>query len=155
MHYGVNSVNCLREDKEIIRPFLVAHGTTKRKLTKGRHWIERLHDKIITDKSQGFKIITDIRYDDYEDDEVSWLKNELNGVLVHVSQFSHRPSDHNDGGGLKVFKAPVNSEEARNDPKVKSKSDFQVEWEFLKSGQISELSPYVDDFVKWLSETKR
>jgi hypothetical protein len=154
LHYNIDPVNCPREEKEVVRPFLVAHGATKRKLTGGRHWINLLHDKIIKDKSHGFKVITDIRYDDYENDEVSWVKNELGGTLVHVSQFTHEP-DSNEGALVRRFREPANSEEARSDPRVKNKSDFQVEWEFLKSGQINELSPYVDNFVKWLTESKR
>jgi hypothetical protein len=130
---------------------LVAHGITKRKLTEGRYWIEILHDKIIKDDFNGVKIITDIRYDDYEGDEVGWLKDELNGVLVHISQFSYR-SDANEGALVKEVKAAANSEEERNDPKVKEKSDFQIEWELLESGHIDELSPYVDNFMKWLQE---
>jgi hypothetical protein len=155
LHYRINSTDCTREEKEVIRPFLVAHGTTKRKLTEGRHWIETLHEKIIKDDFKGIKVITDIRYDDYENDEVSWLRDELNGILVHVSQYelisknSFKPSQ---GPFDKKFLPPANSEEARNDPKVKKKSDFQIEWEFLKSGQISELSPYVDNFIEWLQK---
>jgi len=149
LHYRVDSVDCDREEKETIRPFLVAHGSAKRKLSGGRHWIDKLNDKIIKDKFRGFKVITDIRYDDYDNDEVSWLQNELNGVLVHVSQFSYVP-DYGEGALIKEFLEPANSEERQNDPKVKQKSDFQIEWEFLKSGQIDELSPYVDNFIKWL-----
>jgi hypothetical protein len=151
LHYGIDPVDCARDQKEIIRPFLVAHGITKRKLTEGRYWIEILHDKIIKDDFNGVKIITDIRYDDYEGDEVGWLKDELNGVLVHISQFSYR-SDANEGALVKEVKAAANSEEERNDPKVKEKSDFQIEWELLESGHIDELSPYVDNFMKWLQE---
>ena len=155
LHYQIDSVNCDRETKEVIRPFLVAHGTTKRKLTQGRHWIEKLQNKILTDPFHGFKVITDIRYDDYENDEVSWLQDELNGILVHVSQHELRSENLYKpqlGSFSKKFREPVNSEEARNDPKVKRKSNFQIEWEFLKNGQIEELSPHVDNFTKWLNE---
>tara|TARA_Y100000593_G_C4297460_1_gene331411 strand:+ start:243 stop:923 length:681 start_codon:yes stop_codon:yes gene_type:complete len=160
MHYGIDSVECSRDQKEIIRPFLVFHGTTKRHNTNGRHWIEKLNDKLIKDPVSGLKIITDIRYDDYENDEVSWLKNELNGTLVHVSQFEYRRretyisqeemANGNQGTLVKKFKDPVNSEEARNDPKIKEKSDYEIEWEFIKNGQIDELNCYIDDFIKWL-----
>ena len=32
-------------------------------------------------------VITDVRYDEYNNDEVDWLKNELGGTLVHLSQY--------------------------------------------------------------------
>ena len=40
------------------------------------------------------------------------------------------------------------------DPKLKQKSDFQIEWEFIKNGQIEELSPYVDNFINWLLDDR-
>jgi hypothetical protein len=151
MHYHVDSVNCDRDQKEIIRPFLVAHGTTKRKLSKGRHWIEKLHNKLIKGDKSKFKIVTDIRYDDYDNDEVSWLRNELGGVLVHVSQYTIE----NTHGPVRCFREPVNSEEARNDPKIKEKSDYEIEWEFIKNGRIEELESYIDDFLKWLFDHEK
>ena len=146
MHYGIDSVNCSREDKENIRPFLVFHGTNKRRNTNGRHWIEKINDKIIKDKFNGLKIVTDIRYDDYENDEASWLKDEIGGVLVHVSQYTVE----NTHSPVRCFKEPANSEEARNDPKLKEKSDYEIEWEFIKDGRIDKLNCYIDDFIKWL-----
>jgi len=170
MHYGIDSVDCSREEKEIIRPFLVFHGTTKRHASKGRHWINKLNDTLINDKRSGFKIVTDIRYDEYENDEVSWLKNELNGILVHISQFEYQravaaemfndprelwiPEEKNENL-LRLFKAPVNSEEARNDPIIKEKSDFQIEWEFIKNGQIDKLGSYIDNFIDWLVDHEK
>ena len=161
MHYNIDSVDCDREDKEIIRPLLVAHGVAKRNLSNGRHWIDLLNDKLIKNKSKGFKVVTDIRYDDFENDEVSWLQNELGGVLVHVSQFTEGWDHYQTESGksewalARQFMAPANEEELRNDHKLKNKSDFQVEWEHIENGQIEELSPYVDNFIKWLTEQKK
>ena len=150
MHYGIDSQACTREEKEIIRPLLVFHGGLKRQASEGRYWIEKLKGRLTKDKFNGFKIITDIRYDEYENDEVSWLKNELNGILVHVSQYEIKSG----GDGLnshagQFFRAPANPEEERNDPIIREKSDFQIEWEFIKNGQISELNSYIDDFIEW------
>jgi hypothetical protein len=144
MHYGIDSQACTREEKEIIRPLLVFHGGLKRQASEGRYWIERLKDRLVKDKFNGFKIVTDIRYDEYENDEVSWLKNELNGILVHVSQYEMK-------SGRQYFRAAANPEEERNDPIIREKSDFQIEWEFIKNGQISELNSYIDNFIEWLN----
>ena len=122
MHHHVDPVNCNRDQKEIIRPFLVAHGSAKRSLSHGRHWIEKLHNKIIAGDRSKFKIITDIRYDDYENDEADWLQRELGGVLVHVSQY--KISACVDDSIMRMFLKPANAEEARNDPKLKEKSNF-------------------------------
>ena len=157
MHYGIDSVTCSREEQELISAFLVYHGTAKRRASEGRHWIDKLNDSIINDKSGNYKIITDIRYDEYENDEVSWLKNELNGILIHVSMYSESGAFTPRIGEWDTprnFKPPANKEESRNDPKIKEKSNFLIEWKFLENGQIDELHPHVDEFVRWLSQQK-
>ena len=150
MHYQIDSVNCIRSHKETIRPFLVLHGATKRSQSEGRYWIDKLNDTVEKGDNSKFKIITDIRYDDYENDEVSWVQNELDGVLVHISQYTEELDAHTNML-VKKFRTPANSEEARNDPKLKEKSNFQIEWEFINNGQIEELNTYVDNFVAWLT----
>ncbi|MAF43688.1 MAG: hypothetical protein CMI54_05930 [Parcubacteria group bacterium] len=158
MHYGIDSVTCSREEKEIIRPFLVFHGSTKRKQTEGRHWIEKLQDEIVRSKGPGLKVVTDIRYDDYENDEASWLQNELSGKLIHLSMYTMepdmnptpQPSRCGTRTLVKKYRAPINSEEARNDPKLIKKSDYRAEWKFINNGQINELEPYIDNFLSWL-----
>ena len=82
--YGINSSNCTRKQKDTIRPLLVAHGEIKRKLSNGRHWVEILNKELAPDK---INIITDIRFNKYEKDEVYWLKSEINGVLIHLSRY--------------------------------------------------------------------
>ena len=82
--YGINSSNCTREEKDTIRPLLVAHGVIKRELSNGRHWVEMLNKELAPDK---INIITDVRFNKYEKDEVHWLKKEINGVLIHLSRY--------------------------------------------------------------------
>ena len=43
---------------------------------------------------------------------------------------------------------------AANDPKLKEKSDFQIEWEYLKNGHIDELNIYIKKFIGWLDQEK-
>ena len=82
--YGIDSFNCTREEKDLIRPFLVAHGEIKRKLSNGRHWVDQVTSELAPEK---INIITDVRFNEYEKDEVYWVKNEINAVLIHISQF--------------------------------------------------------------------
>jgi len=116
--YGIDSLNCSREEKNIIRPFLVAHGQIKRNLSSGRHWINRLEKELDPKK---INIITDIRFSEYDKDESSWIKNEMNGVLIHISRFDNI-------NGKRVFIPPANEAEMINDPKVKADSDFVLNW---------------------------
>ena len=124
-HYGIDPVNCSRREKETIRPFLVFHGSQKRNRTHGRYWIEKLNDD-----SKNI-VVTDIRYDDYEKDEVHWLKEELGGKLIHLRQYEQIP-DSNEGALLRHYKEPINDEEARNDPKIREKADYKIDWLHMK-----------------------
>ena len=95
-NFSINPITCSREEKNLIRSCLVSHASVKRKLTEGRYWLEKV-DRQIKDYTfkqllddgeiSEYSCITDIRYNQYENDEVSWLKNELGGILVHISQF--------------------------------------------------------------------
>ena len=116
--YGIDSSNCSREEKDLIRPFLVAHGQIKRKLTSGRHWIDLLQKELDPNK---INIITDVRFDEYDKDEAAWIKDEINGVLVHISRFDNVNEK-------RVFVPPANDAEMKNDPKLLDKADFILNW---------------------------
>ena len=155
--YGIDALDCSREEKEIIRPFLVFHGNLKRKITGGRYWIDNLDKAIQAGIRQGVLkddttlVITDVRYDEYEYDEVTWVKDKLNGCLVHLSQYTEEP-DFGEGALIRKFKEPANPSEARNDPQIKSKADYIIEWEYIKDGQIEMLNKYIDDFLNWYNK---
>ena len=151
--YDIHPLTCSRKEKDLIRPFLVFHGTFKRNLTEGRHWIEQLNKKINKNNlTNSIVVITDIRYDDYPKDEVYWLKEELGGVLVHISMYEEVPSLC--GSHTKNFRKPINSEEARNDPKLESQADYIVQWKKAKNDKEKKLEPYIDGFISWLDREK-
>ena len=152
--YGIDPITCSRQEKDLIRPLLVTHGSIKRLRSEGRHWINQLNSKILKNKVKDkIVIITDIRYDDYQKDEVYWLKEELGGYLVHISKYrvEEAVSKKNwpQKEANKVFTPPANQEETRNDPKLKRKANYLIEWEKVQKPEL-ELSPYIDNFLKWL-----
>tara|TARA_Y100000310_G_C20687347_1_gene819949 strand:+ start:1950 stop:2576 length:627 start_codon:yes stop_codon:yes gene_type:complete len=156
-HYGIDPLRCSREDKEKIRGFLVCHGTFKRHLTNGRHWIERATEQI-EEVKRDFKhvIVSDVRYAEYEKDETHWVQKELDGKLVHVSQFIWAiDTDH--GSEIKRYKSPANSEEKRNDPIVREIADYLLSWEFVKKRDPKNINKdkYVNNevvkFIEWLN----
>jgi hypothetical protein len=148
--YGIHPLTCSREEKDLIRPLLVFHGTFKRDLSEGRHWIEELNKKINKNNlTNSIVIVTDIRYDDYPKDEVYWLKEELGGVLVHISLYEEAPSLC--GSHTKNFKEPINDEEARNNPKLISQADYTVQWKKAEGDKEKELKPHIDGFISWLN----
>ena len=65
----------LTEDKNQFREFLVWYGDLKRKQSNGRYWIDKLDRRISTFEGD-VAIITDVRYDHYDKDEVHWIKEE-------------------------------------------------------------------------------
>ena len=101
-HYQINSLKCSRQDKEKIRPFLVFHGGRKRAQTSGRYWIDLTDKRIARNALDYTTVITDIRYDDYENDELDWLRNELGGTLVHISQWQWF-TDDKEGAKIKKY----------------------------------------------------
>jgi hypothetical protein len=156
-HYGIDATSCSREEKEIIRSFLVFHGTQKRRRTEGRHWIEILDKKIRSDNlsADTIVVVTDIRYDDYPKDEAFWLQEEVGGVLVHISLYELIPRLNKD---IKKFTEPANPEEERNDPKLINKTNYKIEWP-LCEGSLEyiqqKLDHHVEDFITWLKDAHR
>ena len=148
--YDIDPLTCTREQKDLIRSLLVFHGSFKRNLTKGRHWIEELNKKINKNiLTNSIVVVTDIRYDDFPKDEVHWLKEELGGLLVHISQYEQM--ERIGVGSWQNWKGPANDEERRNDPEIENQADYRVEWEKVKGDIDTQLEPHVDAFINWLN----
>ena len=160
--FDIDPTDCSREEKDEIRDFLVFYGALKRKETRGRYWIKKAEKTIQAIKQNllaehvknAVIFITDIRYDDYPSDEVSWLKDELFGKLVHISQW-YWFSDVEEGARIKKYILPANEEEERNDPKLKAKADYLFEAQRIESTVEEEvkeiLRPQMKEFIQWMS----
>ena len=120
--YGIDPLDCTRKEKVLIRPFLVAHGRIRRASSNGRHWLELLNKEL---DPQKINIITDVRYNEYEKDEVYWIQKEINGVLVHLSRYD-------EANGQRAYLKAANDAEKENEPKIKRKADFILNWKFEK-----------------------
>ena len=136
--YGIDSCSCSREEKDIIRPFLVAHGEIKRRLSEGKHWTNLLSRDLDSEK---VNIITDVRYSEYEDDEIDWLKNDANGVLIHLSRYV---SNYNERTYIKA----MNPSEKRNDPIMRDKADFALSWNTYQDS--SQRVASTEKLLKWI-----
>lgn len=156
-NFGFSSYTQVPEEKQLIRPALVWYGDAQRKRTGGRHWIDQAQATI--DKSAADVIIvTDVRYDHYEKDEVYWITRELNGLLVHVSQFTWATpltTKVSNPTRERVFVAPANDHEMLNDPKVKAKAQCVVEWENVGKLTQSELlvHPKLNEHMEFVRST--
>tara|TARA_R110000824_G_scaffold88360_15_gene217307 strand:- start:961 stop:1575 length:615 start_codon:yes stop_codon:yes gene_type:complete len=148
-HFGIDPLSCSREEKNLIRRCLVSHASLKRELTEGRYWINKVDPLVkdhifrqFTDNSLGdFTCITDIRYNQYENDEVSWLKNELKGILVHVSQFKIINSK-------RIFLPPANPDEASQELDLKANADYVYECQYIEGPQEHVKKTFSDSVIK-------
>lgn len=150
--YDIDPLDCTREEKEKLRDFLVFHGCFMRKKTEGRYWINKLSPLIEEHllKEKSIPVITDIRFQEYEKDEASWIKNEMNGVLVHISLYE----EDKDTGEI-TWKNPPNLQEKIQDPILNNLADFKIVWKKIKTDNLetnSYLNYKVNEFVHWYNE---
>lgn len=133
--YGIDVINCSREEKTIIRDELVSFAKQKRTESSGTYWTRLVESKILhSDKK--FICITDIRYNEYPEDEVYWLKNVLGGKLIDISRI--------DSVTGKEIDFP-NEEERVQYPKVKAQADYFITWPTVDD--IKELDIYVEQAI--------
>jgi hypothetical protein len=108
-----------RQEKEIFRNFLVEYANLARNKTQGTYFWKKLH-KNIKLASQidciDYAFITDVRYAEYEKDELWWVKN--HGKLIHLSGFKEN--------GLIIN--PANSKERENYKSLYDAADYRLEW---------------------------
>ena len=116
----------LTEDKTQFREFLVWYGDLKRKQSNGRYWIDKLDRRISTYEGD-VAIVTDVRYDHYDKDEVHWIKEEKQGLLIHLKRFKRDDTNFNH------FTQPANNHEKTNDNSLYEKADINITWETVKN----------------------
>ena len=133
--YGIDTTNCTREEKNLIRPLLLAHGAIMREKTKGQYWINGIKDLVSNDK---INIITDVRFCEYECDEVDWIQSN-NGIVVHITRFFEE-------NGERIYISPDNEYEKRNNKILKNRANYSFSWPTDISKQIK----YSNKFFEWL-----
>jgi len=84
--FKIDLFKCEGQEKELVRPLMVAYGKCRRVQTEGKYWTSLLDDKVKELKEENIvPIITDVRYIEYKEDEYSWIKSH-NGILIHLSR---------------------------------------------------------------------
>jgi hypothetical protein len=97
------------QEKEIIRPLLVAYGTNVCRKIDPDHWIKKIEKQVKASTSNKIiVVITDVRYEN----EGKWIKDN-GGFLIHLSRMGQKPA---------------NFEEKVNDPIVKKIADYKIKW---------------------------
>jgi hypothetical protein len=117
------------DEKEFMRPLLVEYGKMQRKKTQGRYFIDRFEPKL-----NCVNILPDIRYVEYPSDEVYWLNNEVNGLLIFVERKN-------------IFDA--NDTEKVNNFIIRQMADFEVSWDSLDENDPNDLLE-IEKHAKWI-----
>lgn len=148
---NISAFTQVPDEKVLIRPMLVWYGDAQRKRTGGRYWVE-LASKTINETDFDYYIVTDVRYDVYDRDELYWLKNEWNGKLCHIRKYN-TVYDFGSNSHVREYVPPANDHEKANDPKIRAGAHHRVEW--LDVGKLSSselltnpnMVKHVEDFM--------
>lgn len=124
-------------EKEIIRPMLVGYGMSKRNISNGKYWIDKVGKEINTKLNDFNCFITDVRFENEVDQIKKW-----GGFCIYVSRES-------------ILAA--NGEEAENDPIIKSKCTHHFFWpNFNKEELLSDgIKNMPISFIKKIEHERR
>ena len=129
---GISAFTQNKEEKDIIRPFLVLYGETARSLDED-YWVDMVKEQILKfdevyerDGVKLFPVITDVRYEN----EAKMIQS-LGGKILHIER---------DG-----INAPNPSEE-KNHPIVRELADMVLDWPNFENDEEIETKGY--DLVK-------
>jgi hypothetical protein len=125
--FSLNSFTENTEEKEFMRPLLVEYGKMQRNKTKGRYFIDGFQP--VPDV---VNILPDIRYVEYPEDEVYWLKNEAKGLLIFVERKG-------------IYDA--NDTEKVNNTIIKNLADYTVKW-----ASLDEQSSEHREMINWYAK---
>jgi hypothetical protein len=128
----INFFDLKSDQKELWRPLMVAYGNSCRNFSKGRFFIDILepHIKSLCLNKPTISCITDIRFDEFDKDEVYWLQNEINGKLIYIDRYT------TDLDGNESTIPFVNDTERDQDPKLRKKADLLIHWPTVNDKQI-------------------
>lgn len=116
-YLGLDVFTDKNEEKAIFREFLVWYGKVKRQQTEGKYWTDLL-DKRVKELKPDICIVPDIRYLQYEEDEVIWLKSKPNSVLIHLQRIAINGE----------IVPPANMDESINDSIIQNSADYKIVW---------------------------
>lgn len=117
--FGHNVWSEKSEEKSKFRNYLVEYAEIIRQSTKGQYFWKLLKREVEWNNLAvpfDFAIISDVRFDEFENDEVWWVKQ--NGILVYIEAYKN---------GSKI--GPANYKEAENEGKLAAKCDKLLIWD--------------------------
>ena len=144
-------------EKEMLRPLMVSWAHVRRTQSRGTHWWQSIHNQVHQESQHRWVIIPDLRFGEYENDEVFWAKR-LGAEIVHVRQYELKCTDQTEKSESmklrRVFKKAPNDTEKKNDPIIRKNATYKIEWPDV-GDSLSKLDKYVDDLVDHLNERRK
>jgi hypothetical protein len=125
---NINTFTENTEEKTLIRPLLVEYGKLMRNQTEGRYFIEKFKKT-----NNKITIIPDIRYAEYDADELQWIKEEERGFLIFI--------DHQ-------YVSDANITEKINNKIIKKQVHYKLKWSTLNESNSIDL-----DQINKIAET--
>ena len=126
---GISAFTENSEEKKMIRPLLVTYGTHIRRKINPNCWIEKIQEKLKTQKVDNELVfVTDVRFQN----EIQWI-HEAGGSSVHVSR-----------SGI----TPPNEDERQNDPILNKQSDFRIKWNNFDTEDMIKVNKEVEEILK-------
>lgn len=123
---GISSFTNKIEEKTLIRDFLVAYGTKLMRRIDENIWIKKAQEIIEENISNNIvSIVTDIRYKN----EISWVQNDLGGVVLHITRRMPESSEN---------VPPANKEEKAHDPVLQDLADRHLHWSSMEDKNLLE-----------------
>lgn len=127
-NFNINPFDCDDDTKEKIRPLMVAYGTHLARALDENHWIKRLSQRIKSKSIADYQFITDVRYEN----EINFLRSNFDkSYIIYVEREGFKP---------------INEEEEINCPKLRSRSDYVINWPSFNEAE-SEGYPYVEKII--------
>lgn len=100
--FGMNIQTPTNEEKTLLRPLMVEYGRIQRSITNGRYFIDSF------EPSGLINIIPDIRYAEYEKDELYWITEEKGGFLIYMERDGILPANIYEEENNKIIKEKAN-----------------------------------------------
>jgi hypothetical protein len=117
---GISSFTEVTEEKSKIRPILIAYGQVQRNMSNGLYWINKLKpeiDSFFAD-SGSVAIISDLRFKEFEVDEIDLIKYYRNNMIITVSRIMENG----------IMNTAAHESEAENLPRISRIADYELVW---------------------------
>ncbi len=175
---GIDILNCTREEKDKVRDYLVFYGLVMRDRSGGRHWIDRVSERINhwdsifpREPVATLEYIPEICEADTEGLEEE--SEEWDGGFPHVFCITDIRYDEYKKDEVYWVKKELkgklihltkegspaaNSFEEENDPRLQEKADYKIVWPNCNSDQKEinkHLRPRVLQFIDWLLKDEK